>query len=355
MKNKRVQANFISNPALEFSAALLIMANASKNMALSDETGIRPDEELFEIGSFAEKRCSSFLKKELHFFMDQDRWSLPHITPINSLPFRFALQTPAVQSVNDLVGRMETAGEVGLLSVLAGDAFGGASKEELSRDSLLKGISVLPHEDGALRDKLAECLENPAETLHRLSFAMKQFYETVYRHFESKILAKAEPFREKYEELFEKDPGGFLADYFKVGIDTIKDKIQIHVGFFMQAGILSFPGGGSDTDCFIMGIHSEKRFGARFARARLLNFYKLLADEKRFELFELLSERPWYVNELAERLGLAASTVSHHLGFFIRSGLVRPCREDHRQYYSLEAEKVRELLNRSALLFLKEK
>lgn len=355
MKNKRVQADFISNPALEFSAALFILANASKNTALSAETGTPPDEKLFEIGRFAEGKCSSFLQKEIHFFMDQDKWSLPHISPINGLPFRFALQAPAVRSVNDLIHRIETAGEARFLSILAVEAFGGATaaKKGLTRDSFLERINTLPPEDDALKSKLAECLESPVETLHRLGFAMRQFYETVYRHFEDGILAETEPFRKRYRELFEKDPEGFLADYFKTGVDDIKDNLQVHVSFFMQAGILSFWGDDPAPDCFVMGIHSEKRFGARFMRARLLNFYKLLADEKRLELFELLSERPWYVNELAERLGLAASTVSHHLGFFIRSGLVRLCREEHRQYYSLEAEKVEELLERSVRLFLK--
>ena len=351
MSDSNDPIKFIVSPALEFSAAMLIMSNAGKNMALAEETGVAPDEKLFELGRYAAGKCSSFLQKEMHFFMDQDKWSLPHISPINSLPFRFALENPAVDSVPDLTRCVEAAEEGQLLAILGRETFGG--KSDITADAFLKKAHSLPPEEAVLKQKLLECLENPAETLQRLAFVMKQFYESAYRSFEDGILSETSLYRDKYEELFKKDPFQFVGDYFNADIRRGKKQLRVFVSFFMQAGILAFPGTAGLPDCFIMGIHSEKRFGSQFIRAKLLTFYKLLSDEKRFELFELLSERPRYVNELAEQLGLAAPTVSHHLNYFIRSGLVKSSREHHRQYYALDGKKVRDLLDASVRLFLK--
>lgn len=57
--------------------------------------------------------------------------------------------------------------------------------------------------------------------------------------------------------------------------------------------------------------------------ARLLAVYRALGDEKRLRLLRRLSEQPATLTELAEYLGLAKSTVFHHIGVLRAAGLVR--------------------------------
>ena len=71
-----------------------------------------------------------------------------------------------------------------------------------------------------------------------------------------------------------------------------------------------------------------------------LSFLKALADEKRLRIIGLLAEREHSVEDLATRLRLRPSTVSHHLGRLAHVGLVSVRSESYYHYYSL---------NRSAL------
>jgi biotin operon repressor len=63
-----------------------------------------------------------------------------------------------------------------------------------------------------------------------------------------------------------------------------------------------------------------------------LTVIKALADASRLRLLQSVLEGPCCVEELAERFGLSASTVSFHLGKLEQAGLVRSRRE---QYYAM--------------------
>ena len=126
----------------------------------------------------------------------------------------------------------------------------------------------------------------------------------------------------------------------------------VYLSLFLQIGSMCLPQ-ADGSDVIILGIHSDKRFGHEVVKNRLISFYKLLSDAKRFQLLELISESPRYVNELAEMLELAPSTVSHHLSYFTRTGIVVPRRDEHKLYYALDNTKVRELFDRSIKMFSK--
>lgn len=80
---------------------------------------------------------------------------------------------------------------------------------------------------------------------------------------------------------------------------------------------------------------------------------KALADRSRLLIVNSLMERPRYVEELAERLGLAPSTISFHLKKLEEAGLVVSAKEQYYVVYSLK----RDLLDRplTDLLALEEK
>ena len=48
-------------------------------------------------------------------------------------------------------------------------------------------------------------------------------------------------------------------------------------------------------------------------KERVLNFLKAVSDRKRMDIIELLTEKPWYVNEIAEKIGMSAATTSYHI------------------------------------------
>lgn len=85
----------------------------------------------------------------------------------------------------------------------------------------------------------------------------------------------------------------------------------------------------------------------------LLPFFKALADATRLKIVGLLAQEPLSVEQLAELVGLRASTVSHHLAQLSKAGLVSARAESYYNVYRLETDALeataRRLLRRDTL------
>ena len=75
----------------------------------------------------------------------------------------------------------------------------------------------------------------------------------------------------------------------------------------------------------------------------LLTFFKALSDINRLKIIGLLSKRELTVEQMAEMLGLRASTVSHHLSTLVKTGLVTARAESYYNIYRLESNALVEL------------
>jgi len=67
---------------------------------------------------------------------------------------------------------------------------------------------------------------------------------------------------------------------------------------------------------------------------------KAIADPTRLSIMRMLSQRPHYVQELADALGLSPATLSHHLKVLLQAMLVGTGIEGRRSYYSLNTEEL---------------
>lgn len=72
--------------------------------------------------------------------------------------------------------------------------------------------------------------------------------------------------------------------------------------------------------------------------------FKALSDPTRIRILHLLSQGEHAVNEIAEKLNLLQSTVSHQLRFLKNLRLVKSRREGTSIYYSPEDEHVLDVL-----------
>ena len=75
----------------------------------------------------------------------------------------------------------------------------------------------------------------------------------------------------------------------------------------------------------------------------LLNFFKALADPNRLKIIGLLARQDMSVEQMAEMLSLASSTVSHHLSRLNKAGLVSARAEGYYNIYQLNAGKLASL------------
>ena len=87
--------------------------------------------------------------------------------------------------------------------------------------------------------------------------------------------------------------------------------------------------------------------------AELLAFFKALADANRLKIVGLLATAPHNVEQLAQKLGLSSSTVSHHLSRLAEAGLVSARAQGYYSVYQLETGALegmaRRLLTRDTL------
>jgi DNA-binding transcriptional ArsR family regulator len=64
----------------------------------------------------------------------------------------------------------------------------------------------------------------------------------------------------------------------------------------------------------------------------MVSFYKALADERRLRILNMLASGPASLPEVAERMGLAKSTVIHHIRALRTAGLVLITVGDDKEY-----------------------
>lgn len=75
----------------------------------------------------------------------------------------------------------------------------------------------------------------------------------------------------------------------------------------------------------------------------VLDFFKAMADANRLKIIGFLAREPLSVEQLAEKLGLHSSTVSHHLAKLAQVGLVSARAEGYYSIYRLETRNLEEV------------
>ncbi|MBR2568335.1 MAG: winged helix-turn-helix transcriptional regulator [Paenibacillus sp.] len=109
------------------------------------------------------------------------------------------------------------------------------------------------------------------------------------------------------------------------------------------------------NDCILL-VYGSKKFEAcstqTMDKAQILSAFKILADEKRLEIIRLLRQGPLYGYELAQRLNLSNSTVSHHLSSLVSLGIIEAVRKENRIYYEHRADQIEKLMEQMRIALI---
>ena len=97
-------------------------------------------------------------------------------------------------------------------------------------------------------------------------------------------------------------------------------------------------------ELYVMGYRYFEHIESKHAILAGAQVFKALADETRLSIIRLLSKRPWYGHEIAQRLSISNSTVSHHVTMLVMQGLVQTYREENRVYFELIPNTLRKVL-----------
>lgn len=97
---------------------------------------------------------------------------------------------------------------------------------------------------------------------------------------------------------------------------------------------------------YMYGIHQPEFYARQnIQKEDITESFKLLSDERRIQIIQLLNRTPSYGYELAQKLGLSNSTISHHITSLVNIGIVNTVRQDKRIYYKVDKERLELLLD----------
>ena len=180
------------------------------------------------------------------------------------------------------------------------------------------------------------------KALEQIEVICRQYYGIVKKRFEEKV-----------NELDTDKGKTYFKDLFKSANLKIED-YRKEESIYLEVGIIAY---GSLSIRF----SSWKRLRLRIITGLLFSELdklenkskrqdqmaqrqlKAISDPTRYKIIRQLSQRPHYVQELADRLKLTAATLSHHLDHLLQVRLVGVSIEGRRSYYNLNADELTEL------------
>jgi DNA-binding transcriptional ArsR family regulator len=358
MGTRKTKVTFIVNPVVEFICGLDFLANEKKYNQLFQEYHYEQDETVKAKVQFMASNVSRFLEKEIEYF-----FNLPEIIDVLG---RILIGNPHLEHVDDFVGYLEKLDAKTLLVyILERFYFDDPLQAETiinlinNRDQYEHIFSFITRSEFAseeTKEKLLDMIESPEEIKFRLTLLLRQFYEKCYAPIEDEIIDALKAGKVKFENLFNEDQASFFKEYLREqAVKDVSDFV-VNVSYFFQIGRWKFlivP--QNNIEYISIGMHADRFSQSSFQKISAKKLLKLLADEKRFEMIQLLGEKTWYGHELAEALGITPPTVSYHINAMLELGLIFLEKDSNKTYYQLDKEKLRQMLQLVEISLLSEK
>lgn len=186
---------------------------------------------------------------------------------------------------------------------------------------------------------------DPEQMKKDLIELLSWYYKNIYVFEVEKVMDVVS----KYEKNLEKKIKKYGYDYLKLLTNEDyaknKEKIFLAVSYYYEFASLSSGNSELDANIYMFGFRYEEVFiKNKHALLSNVQMFKALGDETRLNMVKLLSQRPWYGKEIAKKLNLSNSTVSHHLSLLTLNGFVTTEKVDNRTYYSLNIDNMKEII-----------
>lgn len=334
--------HFTVHPPMEFLYSLFALGTGKHFFDMIKGFDLEPNNEIVEYIAELDKELSRYMKQELSYFFD--------LSGLGYIFYKYILTNEEVTSVPELLDIFsKTSAEELAFNIVTSVCKNIMPSEDSSdyRDlkSGIKSMLVLVErasfQDEQRRFRVFDAIQNPEEFKQRLSFLLSQFYAKYSISTEAKILKLIYTEKDKYEKLYKEDSDLFLDRYLSLECLNVSTETRIHLSFFKYVSWHHYSMYDSSfSDWFILGIYSDILFNVNFEAEKLAVFFKAISDANRIEILKLLLERPWFGQELAEKLNITPATISYHMGFLQQIGAVTFKRADNRSYYSLNSSKL---------------
>lgn len=331
--------SFEIHPPMEFLYSLFTIGTGKHFFNMIQEFDLEPNERITDITTKINSCLSSYLNQELNYF-----FNLPGV---GYIIYKHILRNPNLTNIPEFIKtfkKIETSDFT--FDIIKSVCKNSISKNKIQyeylkehNDKKIELVNETTFQDIKRKQLVLEILENPEESKQRLDLLLCQFYKRCFSPIESDVMNLILESKDKYKHQFENTPKEFMEQYFNFDI-TNTTNIIIHLSFFKYVSWHSYSLYSKELpDWFVLGIYSDELFNKDLSSEKLASFFKSISDINRIEILKLLSERPWFGQELAEKLNITPATVSYHIAFLQRIGAVTFTKSDNRSYYSLNSSK----------------
>ncbi|ETT57707.1 ArsR family transcriptional regulator [Paenibacillus sp. FSL R7-277] len=355
---------FAYNEAIEFMVSMGMLACEDQLAALAEDYKIEIDELLEAYFDEARKRLSPHYTRELMFFFGHNFFHLALDFPL----YESICSYPEAQTVEEWLKRLENSPAEHIVSEMVYGVYNdnmeallNGNEWELVKKDLKKLMELVADtkpqpEVAEAHAPLLECLAYPQETKLRYIQLLRQFHQDVFIHWKDRIHAISEQAALRYEAQFRSNPEAFIREVHKNEPALFDFPATFHVSFVSQVGnaFYNFHTEAGRVGWVIFGIHNERVYGPVADRQKTELFLKAFSDKRRLDLLLLLKQRPHYGKEIATALGITQAAVNYHSNFLFFLDLLDIERVDHRLYYVLRTETLRNLLALTAKVMLDE-
>lgn len=353
------KAEISHNPSYDFMASMFRL-NCNEKMCIENSSnGVKDDQEINSWVVKTRAKLTKDIQELLDIFFNFETYYGVCLIPV------IPLYNP--KDIPDFIKILNDTPSGVMLGKFIGTGYGVSDEpvplstiEEMMKDEK-KAVSFI-NSDVMIPSKykwqLLEFFMKPEEMKKNLLMLLRWYYENIYIHdmidFEQIVKDQEQDIREKIEKY--KDEYIELLSSSRYGKNTTVDKIFIAISYFYQNCTLhSFNiFKGKYIDFYLLGYKYQKEvIEKRHYLLSGVQVFKTLADETRLNILKLIIKKPCYGREIAHKLDLSNSTVSHHMSLLVQSGIVTSEVDENRLYYRVEVDKIKELLNDSIDKLLK--
>lgn len=353
--------NFMFNEALEMQYALIGVALKEYLIGDLEEKHRKIVQKQINIIENIEKKLSSYIKWELQYFFHAYVNACMGLGQL--IYMGYIRENPHIDTIEEMIQVIEKSDVCTMFSYVVEKVFYENKnknvremyqweKTRTSLSNMLDLINELEFYNEEMKQKLIECIENAEETKQRYCLLLKQFYEKAYKLIAEEVRKLAASYIKHYENQFNRNAKKFSKKYFVKDIKVFAPKINVHISYFKCAGSDYWSSKEANLEWIVLGTETDKFYEEEPEKEKVLNFLKLISDKRRMDIIELLGQKPWYVNEIAEEIGMSAATTSYHLTSLQELGIVDFERYNHRFYYNLNKDRLKELFNEAMKIYL---
>lgn len=360
MKQLTKDFKFDVNQAIEFQNVLVALYGQNNFYKFLEDDKIKFDSLVDKYIEKMKKKLTLYMEWELNYFFNMGEFTLYSIGRM--IYMKYIVNHSPIKKVEELIRIIQNSDSIIFAKAIflchmyinkSRINFKKIEKEVNSISEMIEIVKNTRYQFEVTKEKIIECLENLDETKQRYCLLLNNIYQKVYRTYEEDILKLVLKKKTEYEARFIRNPEQFCKDCFNTELEVFGDKVCIHISFFWNIGYEYWPK-RFGQEVIILGVNSHLNDITVPQKEKIFIFMKTISDKSRLEIIYLLSERPYYVNELAEKLNFSTATISYHLSKLHEIKIVDFKRRDQRFYYFLLDKQLKNLFNEASQLFVKE-